>query len=195
RDSLTRGDIRRIASIARQAWVQSVRRPERTTRTLAAAVWTKTKVDRGRRRYRRALASEAWVKERRTVRWAGMRKEPAHDVREERAAANNSDLREQGAFTMIPLVVFALRARALTSLFITGDFPRADRTLVVSELLLTYGARSIDLVTKNEEGHLGELLDRGKTIEHGLRLGEMLKVGGINQEDNAIDLREPEPAS
>lgn len=68
----------------------------------------------------------------------------------------------------------------------------------MSELLLAYRTRRVDLVTKDEERNLRELLNGKESIELSLRLREPLKVGAVDEEDDAVDLGEvvtPEPAS
>jgi hypothetical protein len=67
----------------------------------------------------------------------------------------------------------------------------------MTELVLTDGAGCVNFVAEDEEGNLGEVLDREERVQLGLGLGEALKVGGIDEEDDAIDLGEvvtPEPA-
>lgn len=69
---------------------------------------------------------------------------------------------------------------------------------MVTELLLADGARCVNLVAKDEEGHLGQLLDRQKRVKLRLRLGEALVVSGVDKEDDAVNLGEvvtPEAAS
>ena len=69
---------------------------------------------------------------------------------------------------------------------------------MVAELLLADSARCVDLVAEDEERHFGKLLDPEQCIEFGLRLGEALKVGGVDEEDDAGDLGEiiaPETSS
>ena len=58
------------------------------------------------------------------------------------------------------------------------------------EVLLRDGTWSINLVAKNEERNLGELLDAQEGVELGLALRETLNVGRVDQEDDAIHLRE-----
>ena len=69
---------------------------------------------------------------------------------------------------------------------------------MMPQLLLTDGPRRINLVAKDEERNLRQLLDGEKSIKLSLGLGKTLKVGTINQEDDTVDLREvvpPETAS
>ena len=69
---------------------------------------------------------------------------------------------------------------------------------VVPQLLLADCARGVDLVAEHEEGHLRELLDGEQGVELRFRLGEALKVGAVDEEDDAVNLGEvvaPETAS
>lgn len=71
-------------------------------------------------------------------------------------------------------------------------------TQVMSKLLLAHRTRRVNLVAKDKERNLRELLDRKESVELGLRLCEPLEVGAVDKEDNAVDLGEvvaPEPAS
>jgi hypothetical protein len=61
---------------------------------------------------------------------------------------------------------------------------------MVPKLFFAYCTWCIDLVTKDEEGHLGELLNWKEGIQLGLWLGKALKVGAIDEKDNAVDLGE-----
>jgi len=58
------------------------------------------------------------------------------------------------------------------------------------QLFLTDSTGCIDLVTKNKEGNLGKLLNGEEGVEFGFRFGESLEVGAVDEEDNAVDLRE-----
>ena len=60
----------------------------------------------------------------------------------------------------------------------------------MSELLLAHGARRVDLVAKDKERYLRELLDRKESVQLRLGLCETFEVGTVNQEDDAIDLGE-----
>ena len=66
-------------------------------------------------------------------------------------------------------------------------------TQVMSELLLADGAGRVDLVAEDEERHLGELLDGEQRVELRLGLGEPLNVDAVDEEDDAVDLREVIP--
>ena len=69
---------------------------------------------------------------------------------------------------------------------------------VMPQLLLADSSRSVNLVSKNEEGNLREFLNGQESVEFRLGLGEALKVGTVDEKDNAIDFREvvtPETAS
>lgn len=61
---------------------------------------------------------------------------------------------------------------------------------VVSEFLLAHGTRCVDLVTEDEERNFGKLLDGKQSVQFCLGLGEPLKVGTVDQEDDAIHFRE-----
>jgi hypothetical protein len=61
---------------------------------------------------------------------------------------------------------------------------------MVAELLLRDSTRGIDLVAEDEERHLGELLDGEQAVELGLALRETLEVGGVDEEDDTVDLGE-----
>ena len=60
----------------------------------------------------------------------------------------------------------------------------------MSELLLADCTGGVDLVSEDEERNLGELLDAQEGVELGLALRETLNVGRVDQEDDAIHLRE-----
>ena len=71
------------------------------------------------------------------------------------------------------------------------------QTEVMPELLLRDGTGRVDLVAEDEERHLRELLDREQRVQLGLGLWEALDVDAVDEEDDAVDLREvvpPEPA-
>lgn len=61
---------------------------------------------------------------------------------------------------------------------------------VVPELLLADSAHGVNLVPKDQEGHLGQLLDGQEGVELRLGLGEALKVGRVDEEDDTVDFRE-----
>jgi hypothetical protein len=68
----------------------------------------------------------------------------------------------------------------------------------VTKLLLRNGTRSVDLVTKNEEGNLVQLLDSEEGVKFRLGLVEALGVLRIDEEDDTVDFGEvvlPEAAS
>lgn len=58
------------------------------------------------------------------------------------------------------------------------------------ELVLTDSVGVVDLVAQHEEGSLAQILHAEQRIELSLALGEALGVLGIDEEDNAADLRE-----
>lgn len=64
------------------------------------------------------------------------------------------------------------------------------QTELVTQLILGDGVGVIDLVTEYEEGDLGEILHGEQGVQLSLGLGETLVVLGIDQEDDAADLRE-----
>lgn len=61
------------------------------------------------------------------------------------------------------------------------------------ELVLAHSPRRVDLVAEDQEGDLRELLDGEQGVELRLGLGEPLKVGTVDEEDDAVDLREVVP--
>ena len=68
----------------------------------------------------------------------------------------------------------------------------------MSELLLTHSSGRVDLIAEDKERHLGKLLDGQERIELSLGLGETLVVDTVDEENDAVDLREvvaPEAAS
>lgn len=72
------------------------------------------------------------------------------------------------------------------------------KTQIVPKLLLADSTGCVDLVTKNKERHLCELLDAEEGVEFGLALREALEVGTVDKEDDTVDLREvvaPQPTS
>ena len=64
------------------------------------------------------------------------------------------------------------------------------QTKLVADLILAHGVGVVDLVSEDEEGHLGQLLHGQERIELGLGLGEPLVVLGVDQEDDAADFGE-----
>lgn len=64
------------------------------------------------------------------------------------------------------------------------------QTKVISEVLLAHRTRRVDLVAKNEERHLAELLDRQQRVKLGLALAESLVVRAVDKENNPVHLRE-----
>jgi len=71
---------------------------------------------------------------------------------------------------------------ALTGCLVETEF--------VPQLVLGDGVGVINLVTKDKEGGLGEILHGKKSIKFSLALGESLRVLGIYKEDNTRNLRE-----
>jgi hypothetical protein len=61
---------------------------------------------------------------------------------------------------------------------------------MVPQLLLANSAGCINLVTENEERDSRELLNRQESVKFSFRLGETLKVGTIDEEDDTRDLGE-----
>lgn len=61
---------------------------------------------------------------------------------------------------------------------------------MVSELLLTNGSARVNLVSEDEERNFGELLDGQESVELSFRFWESLKVGAVDEEDNAIHFGE-----
>jgi hypothetical protein len=60
----------------------------------------------------------------------------------------------------------------------------------MSQLVLAHGIGVIDLVSEDEEGHLGQLLHGEEGVELGLGLGEALVVLGVDEEDDPADFGE-----
>lgn len=60
----------------------------------------------------------------------------------------------------------------------------------MSQLVLANSIGVIDLVSEDEEGHLGQLLHGEEGVELGLGLGEALVVLGVDEEDNPTDFGE-----
>ena len=70
-----------------------------------------------------------------------------------------------------------------------GDLALARRlvqTELMTEFILRHGIRVIDLVAKDKEWDLGQLLHREESVELGLGLGESLVVFGVNKEDDTV---------
>mmetsp|Transcript_23679 Transcript_23679/g.73377 ORF Transcript_23679/g.73377 Transcript_23679/m.73377 type:complete len:211 (+) Transcript_23679:43-675(+) len=66
------------------------------------------------------------------------------------------------------------------------------------ELILRHCLREVDLVAKDHERRLLELLSAEQLVEFHLRLVDAAFVGGVNNENDAVDLGEvvrPKPAS
>ena len=63
-------------------------------------------------------------------------------------------------------------------------------TKVMPKLLFAHRTCRINLISKNEEGNLWELLNWKQRVELCLRFGEALKVGTVDKEDYSIHLRE-----
>lgn len=70
---------------------------------------------------------------------------------------------------------------------------RLVQTKLVSKLILAHGIGVVNLVSEDEEGNLGELLDCEKGVELDLGLGESLVVLGVDEEDNSANFREVVP--
>ena len=61
---------------------------------------------------------------------------------------------------------------------------------MVAELVLADSSRGVNLVSEDQEGDLAEVLDGKKGVELGLGFGESFEIGAIDEEDDAVDLRE-----
>lgn len=61
---------------------------------------------------------------------------------------------------------------------------------MMPQFVLAHSTRSINLVSENKEWNLGQLLNGQQCVELRLRFRETLEVGGIDEEDDAINLRE-----
>ncbi len=79
---------------------------------------------------------------------------------------------------------------ALSRTYLSGGLVE---TKLMPELVLAHGTRCVNLVAEDKERHLGELLDGEESVKLRLRLGEPLKVGTVDEEDDAIDLGEVVP--
>lgn len=64
------------------------------------------------------------------------------------------------------------------------------QTKLVAELILAHGIRVIDLVSKHQEGNLGQILHGEERVELGLGFGEALVVLCVDQEDDPADFGE-----
>jgi hypothetical protein len=63
----------------------------------------------------------------------------------------------------------------------------------MTEFILAHSTRGVNLVSKDEERHLGKVLDGKECIKFGLGLRESLKVGTVDEEDNTVDFGEVVP--
>jgi len=69
---------------------------------------------------------------------------------------------------------------------------------MMPQLLFAHGTRCINLVTKDQEGNLRELLNGQQGVELSFRLRKALEIGTVDEKDDAIDLGKviaPEAAS
>lgn len=67
----------------------------------------------------------------------------------------------------------------------------------MTELILRYGIRVVNLVTEDDKRDFSKLLHREEGIEFGLGLRKTLVILSIDEEDDTVDFREvilPEPA-
>jgi hypothetical protein len=60
----------------------------------------------------------------------------------------------------------------------------------VSKFVLADSIRVVNLISKDEEGDLGELFHGEEGVELSLGLGEALVVLGVDEEDNSADFGE-----
>lgn len=58
------------------------------------------------------------------------------------------------------------------------------QTELVTELILTHSIRVVDLVSENEEGHLGEIFHGEEGVQLGLGFWESLVVLCVDEEDD-----------
>jgi hypothetical protein len=56
---------------------------------------------------------------------------------------------------------------------------------MVTQLILTHSIRVIDLVSKNEEGDLGEFFHGEERVKLGFGFGEAFVVFGVDEKDDA----------
>lgn len=64
------------------------------------------------------------------------------------------------------------------------------QTQLVAQLVLAHSVRVVDLVSENEEGHLGEVFHGQEGVQLGLGFREALVVLGVDEKDNAADFGE-----
>lgn len=64
------------------------------------------------------------------------------------------------------------------------------QTKCCPELVFGNGVRVVNLVSKDDEGGIGELLHGEEGVELGFRLGKTLVVFGVDKEYNATDFRD-----
>jgi len=60
----------------------------------------------------------------------------------------------------------------------------------VPQLILRYGVWVVDLVTEDEEGNFGELLEAEELVERVFGFGEAVDVFGVDEVDDAVDFGE-----
>ena len=64
---------------------------------------------------------------------------------------------------------------------------------MVPQFLFTDSTGCVDFISQNKERNFRELLDGKEGVELRLGLGEPLKVGTVDKEDDTVDLREVVP--
>jgi hypothetical protein len=67
------------------------------------------------------------------------------------------------------------------------------QTKLVSKLVLAHSIGVVNLVSEDQEGDLGQLLDGEEGIELDLGLGESLVILGVDEEDNSANFGEVVP--
>ena len=75
----------------------------------------------------------------------------------------------------------------LLSTYLAGGLVQ---TQLMPELVLAHGAGCINLITEDQEGDLGELLNGKERVKLGFRLRESFNVDTVDEEDDAVDLGE-----
>jgi hypothetical protein len=67
---------------------------------------------------------------------------------------------------------------------------RLVQSQLMSQFILRYSVRVIDLIAEDQEGCLAQIFHREEGVEFGFGFGEALVVFGVDEEDNAGDLGE-----
>lgn len=67
---------------------------------------------------------------------------------------------------------------------------RLEQPKRMTELILTDGAVSVNLVTEDEERNAGEFFDGEEGVEFGFGFGETFSVGAVDHVDDSVDFGE-----